>query len=359
MQPLASRLLEFGHALQSVVTFEELVIATRDELLRSLGFAHAWIFFADTSEPDEFRLIDFAGAIRGLVWEVAPRVPRKGDRMIEEIMNSPEPVVIVDARIDPRTNKLMVEKLGNRTILNARLRVLDKPFGALGTGTFGDEGCRRPSADEVAHFVGIAREVSVAAARIGFLEALAALECAHQAIGIGIVRIDRALDVVNTFGAAAHFLAQPDCPLVVRDGKLDARRSSDVPELQAAVARAFARSSASIQFPAWSKGSVRVAPASNSRLEEPSVSVIFCPRVVEDAKECSPLVQALPRALQRAALLMARGLADKEMALELGVELSTARTYATRVIRALGVHGRREVMLLLNSALDHPTPLGS
>jgi signal transduction histidine kinase/CheY-like chemotaxis protein len=79
--------------------------------------------------------------------------------------------VVVDARTDPRTNKTIVEQLGNRTIINIPLRLVDKPFGAFGCGTFGDEeGVRPPTPAQLDHLVGMAGQVSVAASRIRFLE---------------------------------------------------------------------------------------------------------------------------------------------------------------------------------------------
>jgi two-component system, cell cycle sensor histidine kinase and response regulator CckA len=90
--------------------------------------------------------------------------------MIEEIMTAVAPVVVIDARTDPRTNKDIVARLGNRTIINLPLRLLDKPFGALGVGTFGDEGVRPPTAEDLEYLVGMASQVVVAAGRIRFLE---------------------------------------------------------------------------------------------------------------------------------------------------------------------------------------------
>ena len=169
--PAASRLLAFARELQRVETFEELLVATQAELVAALGYAHAWLFVADSEAVDEMRLLDIAGAKRGQAWEVAPVLKIKGDAMLEEIVRSDEPVVVLDARTDPRTNKQIVEQLGNRTIINVPLRLLDKPFGAFGTGTFGDEeGCRPPTREQLDYLIGMAGQLSVAAGRIRFRE---------------------------------------------------------------------------------------------------------------------------------------------------------------------------------------------
>jgi GAF domain-containing protein len=90
----------------------------------------------------------------------------KGDKFLEEVVASDGPVIIEDARTDPRTDKHLVEQLQNRTIINIPLRLLDKPLGIFGIGTFADEGCRAPSPRELDHFVAIAGQIAVAIARI-------------------------------------------------------------------------------------------------------------------------------------------------------------------------------------------------
>ena len=62
-----------------------------------------------------------------------------------------------------------MERLQNRTLINIPLRLLDKPFGLFGIGTFGDEGCRAPSPRELDYFVGMAVQIAVAAGRLPLL----------------------------------------------------------------------------------------------------------------------------------------------------------------------------------------------
>jgi signal transduction histidine kinase/ActR/RegA family two-component response regulator len=167
----ASRLLAFARELQRASTFRELLEITRIEAAASAGYPNVWLFISDNEDVQEVRLIDYAGSQRDLAWEVAPLLKIKGDPLIEQIVHSDEPVVVEDARTDPRTNKELVEALGNRTIINIPLRLLDKPFGAFGLGTFREEGCRPPTQEQLEHLVGMASQLSVAASRIRFLEA--------------------------------------------------------------------------------------------------------------------------------------------------------------------------------------------
>jgi signal transduction histidine kinase len=166
-----SRLLAFARELQRASTFRELLDITRAEAQASCGYQHVWVFVSDEADVKEVRLIDYAGSQRDRAWEVAPVLKIEGDRLMEEVAVSDEPVVVVDARVDPRTNKAIVEQMQNRTIINIPLRLVDKPFGAFGLGTFGDEGVRPPTREQLDHLIGMAGQVSVAASRIRFLEA--------------------------------------------------------------------------------------------------------------------------------------------------------------------------------------------
>jgi len=170
-QIAGSRLLAFARELQRASTFRELLETTRAESVALAGYAQVWLFISDTDEVKEGRLIDYAGSQRDAVWDVAPVLQVEGDPLLEQIVKSDEPIVVEDARTDPRTNKAIVEALGNRTIINIPLRLVDKPFGAFGLGTFGDEGCRPPTAEQLEHLVGMAGQLSVAVSRIRLLDA--------------------------------------------------------------------------------------------------------------------------------------------------------------------------------------------
>lgn len=166
------RLIAFARKLQTAETFEALLSSTREEIAEAIGYQHAWMMVAETLEPTDvtLRLIDYSGVRRGDVWRVAPLLRVKGDAMLEEIMSGDGPVVVLDARLDPRTDKRLVEELQNRTLVHVPLRLLDRSFGVLGTGTFGDEGCRAPSPAELEYLVGMASQLSVAAARLRLIE---------------------------------------------------------------------------------------------------------------------------------------------------------------------------------------------
>jgi anti-sigma regulatory factor (Ser/Thr protein kinase) len=162
----SSRLLVFARHLMRATDVGAILAAAGDEVKAVAGYQHVWLLVADREDLDQLRLIEYAGSLREVVWETAPLFNVKGDKFLEHLVASDGPVVIEDARTDPRTDKRIVEQLQNRTLINVPLRLLDRPLGIFGIGTFGDDGCRAPSPREVDHFVAIAGQVAVALARI-------------------------------------------------------------------------------------------------------------------------------------------------------------------------------------------------
>jgi signal transduction histidine kinase len=198
------RLLGFARALQHANSFAELLDATRDETMRELGYAHVWLCVQDTTDSSVLRILDVRSERRDQIFEHAATVPIAGDAMIAEIFEGRAPVVVEDARTDPRTNKQMVELLGDRTIINVPLLLLDKPVGALGVGTFGDEGCRAPTAGELEYLVELANQVAVAANRIRYLEQSRINDRERRALEARIAQIQRLESVGELAGGVAH-----------------------------------------------------------------------------------------------------------------------------------------------------------
>ncbi|MFN0247554.1 MAG: GAF domain-containing protein, partial [Kofleriaceae bacterium] len=168
---ITTRVLAYARELQRATTLAELLDITQ-QMVTMIGYPHAWLFIADDDSGMTWRLIDFAGSKRNDAWKVAPTLRVEGDPMLEEIRSGTAPVVVEDARTDPRTNKQIVEAIGNRTIINVPLRLLDRTTGSLGVGTFGDEGVRPPTPDDLALLVAMGEQLAVAAGRIRFLEQL-------------------------------------------------------------------------------------------------------------------------------------------------------------------------------------------
>ncbi len=198
------RLLDFAKRLLPTNSFGELLAVTRDEVKESVGYRHAWLMVADQDDMNELRLIDFAGDRREIAWEVAPTLRVSGDSFLEQLVSSDGPIVIEDARIDPRTNKDIVEQLQNRTLINIPMRLLDKPFGILGVGTFGDEGCRLPTPSELEHLVAMTGQISVATARMRFVEAQARADRQRIEMERRLLQLQKLESLGSLAGGVAH-----------------------------------------------------------------------------------------------------------------------------------------------------------
>jgi signal transduction histidine kinase/ActR/RegA family two-component response regulator len=225
--PTGSRLLAFARELQRAATFAEVLEVARAEVRDAVGFDHAWLCVADEEEPAFVRVIGYSGSRQDLIWDVAPRIPVEGDPMMQEIFAAEGPVVVEDARTDPRTNKAIVAQLGNRTIVNIPLRFLDKPFGAFGCGTFGDdEGVRLPSVEQTEYLVSMCSQISVAAARIRFVELRRAADREKHELETRLYRAQKLESLGLLAGGIAHDFANL-LTVILTSTSLAAARSQD------------------------------------------------------------------------------------------------------------------------------------
>lgn len=160
-----SRLLEFSRRLQSAHSYEELLVALAAEVREATGYNAVWITIY-IAERRTIKSMTPAGTDVGDIWDDAVELPIDGDAFVTEVIEERHAVVIEDAQADPRVNREVVEALGNRTIVAIPMLLIDVPFGALGVGTFGDEGVRLPSEGELAYLHELATIVALASARI-------------------------------------------------------------------------------------------------------------------------------------------------------------------------------------------------
>jgi signal transduction histidine kinase/ActR/RegA family two-component response regulator len=225
--PVGARLLAFARELQRAATFVEVLDVARAEVRDALGFDHAWLCVAEGEEPTSVRVLGYSGSRQDLIWDVAPRIPVKGDRMMEEIFAAEGPVIVEDARTDPRTNKDIVALLGNRTIVNVPLRLLDRPLGAFGCGTFGDEGVRVPNVQQIEYLVSMCSQIVVAAARIRYTEHRRIAEQEKHELEARLYRAQKLESLGLLAGGIAHDFANL-LTVILTSTSLASARSQDL-----------------------------------------------------------------------------------------------------------------------------------
>lgn len=163
-------LLRLSKNLELAQTYMQVIDAARDEVRDVIGYQNLWVFLL--TEDKKYAHAMFAsGAMseRTLSEEGAGKLTIKGDRMLEEIVEAKDIVVVEDARIDPRTDKKMVALMGNRTIINVPIIFFDKHIGMVGTGTYGDEGIRPPTLMEKEYLRALSSHLAVTLDRIHLL----------------------------------------------------------------------------------------------------------------------------------------------------------------------------------------------
>lgn len=160
-----SRLLGFAERLQSVNTHDELLDAVVAEIRESVGYNTAWIGIV-VPEHQTFKIHSQQGPGVESAWDAAQEVPIDGDPYIERLVETGEIQIVEDAQTDPDVNREIVEQLGNRTVINVPMKLIDSTFGCVGLGTFGDEGPRLPTDAELEYLQLLANQTVLASARI-------------------------------------------------------------------------------------------------------------------------------------------------------------------------------------------------
>lgn len=162
-------LLRLAKQLEQAHTFREVLSPTLAEINPVMGYRTAWAYLF-SEDGSTATLLAVGGPLADFVRESLPVLTVRGDPFLEAIFAATGPVIVEDARLDPRTNKQIVEQLQNRTIINVPLMLADRRIGALGTGTFGDEGIKRPTPDQLEYFSAMSTHVAAALDRIKLLE---------------------------------------------------------------------------------------------------------------------------------------------------------------------------------------------
>lgn len=162
--------LRHASVLQRATTLRELIDVTLEAVRSVTRYRTAWLAVLEPEEPGYLRVLRVDGPVREVVLETAPRIPIAGDEMLAAVLAGDRPVVVLDAPLDPRTNKVVVAALQNRTIVNIPISTGTNVLGALGVGTFGAEGVLAPTDDELQALVILGTQLAGALVRLRLLD---------------------------------------------------------------------------------------------------------------------------------------------------------------------------------------------
>ncbi len=167
----AESLLRLSRRFESAQTYPEVLEAAREEVRAAIGYTNLWVYLFSDDRRYAYALVG-AGPVLGDDWLKSEmgRLTIEGDAMLEEIAGATHPVVVEDARTDPRTDKQVVAAIGNRTIINVPIIFSEQILGTVGTGTFGDEGVRAPSPVDLEFLQSLASHMAVSLDRIRLLD---------------------------------------------------------------------------------------------------------------------------------------------------------------------------------------------
>jgi two-component system cell cycle sensor histidine kinase/response regulator CckA len=197
-------LLRLTRQLQLATSLRELLDAVREGVLQVAGYQSVWLAVFEPGTPQMVRILSVSGEVEEIAMSRAPQFPVDGDVMLEEIARAVAPVVVADARLDPRTDKRMVELLGNRTIVNVPLLLGADRLGALGTGTFAPEEPRPPDTVQLEMLAVLATHVAAALQRVWALQRQREADRAHAELTRRLHTVQRIEALALLAGGIAH-----------------------------------------------------------------------------------------------------------------------------------------------------------
>lgn len=195
-------------------------------LKKTLGFPQVTIYSLKTvREPAVALLWQSRGPHP--TWE---SVPIEGDAILVEVLSKTEPIVVANAKKDPRTNKDVVKTKGVHTLVFLPMLLSDGSRYFVSTGTFGDEEWT-PEADSLNYLAEIGYHTSLALDRLNLSEErlLLSTESAHteklellgRMAGSGAHELRNLLTVISGYTALITELLEPDSEAACQSLKIE------------------------------------------------------------------------------------------------------------------------------------------
>ena len=155
----------FSRELRHIDDYEGLVELVCREMNARFGLTNAWLYVFEREEDEQAVLVAASGPKARDIESQLPIAPLAGDWLMSALRRDQGPIVIDDAT-KVEGNPDVARRLGNRTVVNMPIGVVEHALGLLGGGTFGDEGPVPIDSAALADLVQLANIASVAIARL-------------------------------------------------------------------------------------------------------------------------------------------------------------------------------------------------
>jgi len=160
-------LLRLSKKLELAHDYPAIIKALTSEIEAVIGYHTAWVYMFKADSDIAYLLT--AEESVGITDNI-PTLDFSSDAFLREIKEADHTVIVEDATTDPRTNKEIVATLGNRSIINIPVMLADRKIGAIGTGSFGDEGVLVPTDSQLDYLSAMASHAAVALDRVRLFE---------------------------------------------------------------------------------------------------------------------------------------------------------------------------------------------
>lgn len=194
-------LLRLTKKLERAYDYAAVLQALGDEIRQVIGYHATWVYLLG-DEPDVAHLLTANESVG--ISEQIPTLDMSSDAFLQEIAAADHIVIVEDARTDPRTNKAIVEMLGNRSIINVPIHLAGKKIGLIGTGSFGDEGVRLPSEGQLHYLSAMASHAAVALDRLRLYQEHQLAEQANIEMQKQVAHVQRLESLGVLAGGIAH-----------------------------------------------------------------------------------------------------------------------------------------------------------
>jgi len=163
--------IEIAHHLELAKSYVDIVAAVDTRIRELFSFSSAWLYLVDPdSNGEHWHLVSRSKNRLKSDEDTAAiqHIQASNSNLFGLLQQANEPIVIEDAQHDPRMNLEIAQQTGLRTVVFLPLTVEEIRIGALGVGTFGDEGVRVPDQSEIAFFQTLATQLSIVVDRIDY-----------------------------------------------------------------------------------------------------------------------------------------------------------------------------------------------